>query len=495
LEPTVASQSLALGVPRLLVGMSSSDSLLGAIFGTSLCTAPFECSLDIDTYGILFFLLIMAYMFKALGVICDEYFVPALEGIVEKLQLSPDVAGATFMAAGSSAPEFFTALVATFLIVNEGGVGTIIGSAIFNILVIVGATGYIARKDRSLKIWWYPLTRDCAFYVISVAELAGFLSDDMVEWWEALIMIFTYFLYIVYMKLNPLIVQKLGIVSLEDVKEANAEANVVDISLRASATGTPKSPTIIELGKDNPQWFGQPDEEPPTADKSEKESNAATPTSSPKGKEGNKESNPMDNDEESTDEPPPTGWRYWCRDPLIILWELTLPSPNWCYSLFAWSIFYIGVCTYLMVDSTSRMGSILHIPLLVMGLIFLAAGTSIPDALGSISVAKKGEGDMAVSNALGSNVFDILIGLGVPWFFSGISGKTVHFPGAWNSLRYDILVLALVLGVFVGSLAANKWRLNRALGIVLICFYFVYVIWCILDVYVFKLIHTNPEDD
>ncbi|CAE8602796.1 unnamed protein product [Polarella glacialis] len=93
-------------------------------------------------------------------------------------------------------PEFFTALVATFLIVNEGGVGTIIGSAIFNILVIVGATGYIACKDRSLKIWWYPLTRDCAFYVISVAELAGFLSDDMVEWWEALIMIFTYFVYI-----------------------------------------------------------------------------------------------------------------------------------------------------------------------------------------------------------------------------------------------------------------------------------------------------------
>merc|ERR1719428_1662421 len=111
-------------------------------------------------------------MFKALGVVCDKYFCPALEVIVERLQLSPDVAGATFMAAGSSAPELCTSLVATFLIVNSGGVGTIIGSAIFNILVIVGITGVVACKDQTLDIWWYPLTRDTTFYSIAIAELA-----------------------------------------------------------------------------------------------------------------------------------------------------------------------------------------------------------------------------------------------------------------------------------------------------------------------------------
>merc|ERR1712093_404168 len=118
----------------------------------------------------------MLYMLKALGVICDEYFVPSLEVIVEKLELSNDVAGATFMAAGSSAPELFTSIVSTFLIVNEGGVGTIIGSAVFNILVIVGATCAFAGQE--LLIWWYPLARDCSFYVLAIIELAIALLDE-----------------------------------------------------------------------------------------------------------------------------------------------------------------------------------------------------------------------------------------------------------------------------------------------------------------------------
>ena len=51
------------------------------------------------------------YMFAGIAIVCDDYFVPALEKIVEKLDLSDDVAGATFMAAGSSAPELFTSVI------------------------------------------------------------------------------------------------------------------------------------------------------------------------------------------------------------------------------------------------------------------------------------------------------------------------------------------------------------------------------------------------
>ena len=46
----------------------------------------------------------MMYVFVALAIVCDEYFVPALGVITDKLQISEDVAGATFMAAGGSAP-------------------------------------------------------------------------------------------------------------------------------------------------------------------------------------------------------------------------------------------------------------------------------------------------------------------------------------------------------------------------------------------------------
>lgn len=49
----------------------------------------------------------MMYVFVALAIVCDEYFVPATGVITDKLQISEDVAGATFMAAGGSAPELF----------------------------------------------------------------------------------------------------------------------------------------------------------------------------------------------------------------------------------------------------------------------------------------------------------------------------------------------------------------------------------------------------
>lgn len=68
-----------------------------------------------------------------------------------------------------------------------------------------------------------------------------------------------------------------------------------------------------------------------------------------------------------------------------------------------------------MVWMITIIGFTLGIPDTVMGLTFVAAGVSVPDALSSIAVIKEGYGDMAVSNAVGSNVFDILVCLGLPW--------------------------------------------------------------------------------
>ncbi|OWK08908.1 hypothetical protein Celaphus_00015487, partial [Cervus elaphus hippelaphus] len=74
------------------------------------------------------------YMFYALAIVCDDFFVPSLEKICEKLHLSEDVAGATFMAAGSSTPELFASVIGVFITHGDVGVGTIVGSAVFNIL-------------------------------------------------------------------------------------------------------------------------------------------------------------------------------------------------------------------------------------------------------------------------------------------------------------------------------------------------------------------------
>ena len=65
-------------------------------------------------------------LLAAIAIICDDFFVPSLEAISEKLDLSEDVAGATFMAAGSSAPELFTS-VAGVGVESDVGIGTIVG--------------------------------------------------------------------------------------------------------------------------------------------------------------------------------------------------------------------------------------------------------------------------------------------------------------------------------------------------------------------------------
>merc|ERR1712224_278347 len=185
-------------------------SIIGSIVGDCNCVGAFDCSSGIDgSIGIVIYVFLMLYMFKGLGTMCDEYFVPALEEISEALSLSPDVAGATFMAAGSSAPELFTSLVATFLIPSSAGVGTIIGSAIFNILVIVGATCFFAGQV--LRIWWYPLSRDCFFYMVAIAEMGLFMLDEEIQIYESIIMVLSYLIYCVYMKYNEAISRKLGL--------------------------------------------------------------------------------------------------------------------------------------------------------------------------------------------------------------------------------------------------------------------------------------------
>ena len=68
----------------------------------------------------IFHFAIMFYMCLGLALVCEDFFVASLEIIIDKLQLPPDVAGATFMAAGSSSPELFVATVAVFAVGDAG---------------------------------------------------------------------------------------------------------------------------------------------------------------------------------------------------------------------------------------------------------------------------------------------------------------------------------------------------------------------------------------
>lgn len=142
----------------------------------------------------------MMYVFVALAIVCDEYFVPALGVITEKLQISEDVAGATFMAAGGSAPELFTSLIGVFISHSNVGIGTIVGSAVFNILFVIGTCALFSREI--LHLTWWPLFRDISFYIVDLLMLILFFLDSVIDWWESLLLLTAYATYVFTMKHN-----------------------------------------------------------------------------------------------------------------------------------------------------------------------------------------------------------------------------------------------------------------------------------------------------
>merc|ERR1719240_742748 len=108
--------------------------------------------------------------------------------------------------------------------------------------------------------------------------------------------------------------------------------------------------------------------------------------------------------------------------PLSLGMYLTIPDcrremfKKWWLGTFSMCIVWIAVLSYFMVWMVTEFGTDVGIPDTVMGVTLLAMGTSIPDCLSSIAVARRGHGDMAVSSSIGSNIFDVLIGLPFPWF-------------------------------------------------------------------------------
>ena len=153
---------------------------------------------------IVFYSMGVIYMFLALAIACDEFFVPALEEMSSerRLNLSMDVAGATLMAAGGSAPELFTSLFGTFT-QSEIGFGTIVGSAVFNVLFVIAMCSLLAKD--TLALTWWPLFRDSVYYAIGLGVLAVFVgvtSREEIQLWEAIVLFVLYLGYTLIMYFN-----------------------------------------------------------------------------------------------------------------------------------------------------------------------------------------------------------------------------------------------------------------------------------------------------
>nr|XP_004662610.1 sodium/potassium/calcium exchanger 1 isoform X3 [Jaculus jaculus] len=585
----------------------------------------------------------MMYVFVALAIVCDEYFVPALGVITDKLQISEDVAGATFMAAGGSAPELFTSLIGVFISHSNVGIGTIVGSAVFNILFVIGTCALFSREI--LNLTWWPLFRDVSFYILDLSMLILFFLDSLIAWWESLLLLLAYALYVFAMKWNKQIelwvkeqlskrpmakvmalgdLNKLPSVLTRGSSSASLHNSIIRSTiyhlmlhsldpLGEARPSKDKQDSLTQEARAQPQAKAEssPDEEEPAelpavtvtpapaadvkgdqeedpsgqegvdgaegteemtgedgetqregeteaegkgeehegeteaegkgdecegeteaegkGDEREGETEAEEPAEDGEvrggeaevdaknegeakdekggdGEEGSdggdseeEEEEDDDDDEEDDDdededeereEPLSLEWPESRQKQAIYLFLLPIVFPLWLtvpdvrrqesrkffVVTFLGSIIWIAMFSYLMVWWAHQVGETIGISEEIMGLTILAAGTSIPDLITSVIVARKGLGDMAVSSSVGSNIFDITVGLPVPWLLFSLFNTLQPVPVSSNGLFCAIVLLFLMLLFVIFSIASCKWRMNKILGFTMFLLYFVFLI-------------------
>ncbi|KOB75226.1 Sodium/calcium exchanger protein, partial [Operophtera brumata] len=121
---------------------------------------------------------------------------------------------------------------------------------------------------------------------------------------------------------------------------------------------------------------------------------------------------------------------------------------------FIGSIVWIAFFSYLMVWWANVAGATAMVPPEVMGLTLLAAGTSVPDLITSVIVARKG--------------------LPLPWLLYGIIyGEPVQVNS--KGMMCSIVLLFAMLIFVIISIACFRWKMNRGLGFTMFLLYFVFV--------------------
>lgn len=125
----------------------------------------------------------------------------------------------------------------------------------------------------------------------------------------------------------------------------------------------------------------------------------------------------------------------------------------------------------LVVDSASAIALTFGWSETFIGLTIVALGTSLPELVTSVMAARKGESDLALGNAVGSNLFNILLVLGM--------SASLHPITVSPFTVYDTIFLA-VASIIVYLFAIQKQDLNRREGLMMIPLYFIFFIYIIL---------------
>lgn len=356
----------------------------------------------------------------SLVLVTEERFAPALHALVRRYEISDEFAGAVVMGVSMDAPEFFTTLVSVFVTKSSFGLGDVLGSVVFNQTVIVAAS-VRAAGGRPLKTDPRVTLREAAFFGAAVLSLLFVTSrrgtDEegrrlfVVPLWRSLSLLAFYLVY------------AYSLVACRDRDDVRPEETEVE----------------VEADERTPLGGGSLHRR-----RLSKGHTAAV----------------LDEDHRLEEVPKPgatsfLGELVYCVVYQVkVAMEYTLPDVRLeeataatVWTTVVSSLLWLFAGTYVMVRSFEAAALRWRVSEVAVGAALGAVGTSLPNCLASMVAAKKGYGDMAMSNVFGSNVFYLLGALGVSWSLCAAANagpyEAVVEPGAFDSLLFALVFLLL----------------------------------------------------
>ena len=312
------------------------------------------------------FVLIIGFILLIKGA---DFFVEGASSVAKMLKVPSLIIGMTIVAMGTSLPETSVSIAASMNNQNTLAVSNVVGSNIFNLMVVLGVCAVITELKVSKDVLKrdYPFSVLCAILLL-VAGVIGMTLGRM----DGIIFLVIFAVFIFYLIKSALDARKSGEIS-EKEREMNEE---------------------MEEMEDLPVWK--------------------------------------------------------------------------CILYIIGGAIAIKYGGDWVVDSASVIATSFGISATLVGLTICSVGTSLPELVTSIVAARKNELDMAVGNVVGSNVFNILMVLGIAATVSPIAFLTENI--------IDIAVL-IVFSVIGWIMAWTKRELNRKEGIIMLLLYAVYVVY------------------
>jgi cation:H+ antiporter len=179
-----------------------------------------------------------------------------------------------------------------------------------------------------------------------------------------------------------------------------------------------------------------------------------------------------ENTEEEEDEEPETWFEKY-------LFKSVKARTLRSWGLLIFSICIIGIACAGLVEGCKGIADVMSINPLFIALILVAAASSVPDTIISLKDAKKGNHDDALSNVLGSNIFDITISMGLPVaLFLMITDQKIDFREA-GPMLVDIRIMLLVITVITMGVYLFSKEMKKKHVLILAILYGVFITYSI----------------